>query len=96
VRATAAAEGVPAAIVAASLRGRPARRAGAGGAIVGCRVVGGAAALAIAASTSGRHMMQLWAPGCRPLGLVRLMSKVGGGEPGALGGEVWVVGWWQR
>jgi hypothetical protein len=96
VRAAAAAEGVLAVIVAVSLRGRPARCVGVGGGIAGCRVVDGAAALAIAALTSGRHRMRLRAPGCRPLGLVRLMSKVGGGEPGALGGGVWVGGWWQR
>jgi hypothetical protein len=36
----AAAGGAPAVVVAVSLRGRPARHAGAGGAIVGYRVVG--------------------------------------------------------
>ena len=83
-------------MVAVSLRGRPGRCVGAGGGIVGCGVVDGAAALAIAASTSGRHRMRLRAPGCRPLGLVRLMSKVGGGEPGALGGGVSADVWWPR
>jgi hypothetical protein len=65
----AAAEGVPAAMVAVSLQGRPGRRIGAGGGIVGCGAVDGAAALAIAASTSGRHRMRLREPGGRPLGL---------------------------
>jgi hypothetical protein len=40
VRAAAAAGGAPAVVVAVSSRGQPALRAGAGGAIVGCRVVG--------------------------------------------------------
>ena len=80
-------------MVVVSLRGR---RVGAGGGIVGCRVVGGAAALAIAASMGGRHRMRLRAPGCRPLGLMWLMSKVGGGEPGALGGGVSADIWWPR
>jgi hypothetical protein len=83
VRAAATAGGTPAIVV--SLQGWPARRVGTGGAIVGCRVVGGAAALAIAAWTSGRHMMRLRAPGCQPLGSARLMSKAGGGKPGVLG-----------
>jgi hypothetical protein len=73
-------------MVAVSLRGWPGRRVAAGGGRVDCGAVEGVAALAMAASTSGRHKMWLREPGGRPLGLMWLMLKVGAGEPGALGG----------
>jgi hypothetical protein len=81
------ARGVPAAMAAVSLRGRPGRRMAVGGGRVGCGAVGGDTALAMVASTSGKHKMRLQEPGSRPLGLMWLMLKVGAGEPGALGGE---------
>jgi hypothetical protein len=81
-----AAGGVLAAAVAVSLRGRPGRRTAAGGRGVTCRAVVRVMAMAMAASTSGRHCMRLRDPGRRPLGLVSLMFKVGIGEPRALGG----------
>jgi hypothetical protein len=70
-------------LVVVSFRGRPGRRAAVGGALGGCGGVGWAAAL-MAASTSGKHLGMFFAPGCRPLGLSRLMSKVGGGDPGVV------------
>jgi hypothetical protein len=76
--------------VAAAVEGGPAGTAGVAG-VAGvswdiCGAPVGVAAAAMAASTSGRHRTRLREPGGRPLGLVWLMSKVGGGEPGALGG----------
>jgi hypothetical protein len=85
VRAVAAVGGAPAVVVAVSLRGRPGRRVPVGVGWDACGAPVGVVAAVMAASTRGRHMMRLRAPGCRPLGLVRLMSKAGGGEPGALG-----------
>jgi hypothetical protein len=87
-RATATVGGVPAVVVGLFLRGRPGRRVTVN---VGCGDCGApvgatAAALAMAASTSGRHLMRFRAPGWRPFGFGRLMLKVGGGDPGALGG----------
>jgi hypothetical protein len=87
-RATAAVGGVPAVVVELFLRGRPGWRVTVG---VGCGVCGApvgvtAAALAMAASTSGRYLMRFRVPGWRPFGFGRLMLKVGGGDPGALGG----------
>jgi hypothetical protein len=81
----AAAGGVLAAAVAVSLRGRPGRRTAAGGGGVVCGAVVGVAAMAMAASTSGRHCMRLRDPSGRPLGLGSLKLKAGVGEPGALG-----------
>jgi hypothetical protein len=78
--------GVPTVAVAVSLRGRPGRRTAAGGGGVAYGVVVGVGAMAMAALTRGRHCVRLRDPGGRPLGLVPLMLKVGGGEPGALGG----------
>jgi hypothetical protein len=88
VRATAAVGGVPVVVVVLFLRGRPGRRVTVD---VGCGVCGApvgvtAAALAMVPSTSGRHLMRFRAPGWRPFGFGRLMLKVGGSEPGALGG----------
>jgi hypothetical protein len=84
---------VPFAIV--SLLGQPGRHAGIGGALGGRAVVGCAADL-MAVSTSGRHLTMFRAPGWRPFGFGRLMSKVGGGDPGALGGGgLWVVVRWR-
>jgi hypothetical protein len=83
--AAAAGGTVPLLLVVVSLRGRPGRHAAVGGALGGCGVVGWAAAL-MAASTSGRHLMTFFALGCRPFGFGKLMAKVGGGDPGALGG----------
>jgi hypothetical protein len=65
VRATAVVGGVPAAVVVLFLRGPPGWRVTVG---VGCGVRGApvgvvAAALAMAASTSGRHLMWFRAPG---------------------------------
>jgi hypothetical protein len=81
-----AAGGALAAVVAVSLQGRPWRRVAAGGRRVDCGAVVGVAAMAMAASTSGRHKMPLRVPVGRPLGLVSLMLKVGIREHGALGG----------
>jgi hypothetical protein len=78
--------GVPAVAVVVSLRGRLGRRVVAGGGRVACGAIVGVAAMAMAASTSGRHKTRLQDPDGWPLGLVSLMLKVGVGEPGALGG----------
>jgi hypothetical protein len=77
---------VPAAAVVVSLGGQPGRRVAAGVERVACGAIVGVAALAMAASTRGRHRTRLRDPGGLPLGLVLLMLKVGVGEPGALGG----------
>jgi hypothetical protein len=85
VELAAAAGGVPPVAVAVSLQGRLGWRTPAGGREVACGVVVGVAAMAMAASTRGRHCVRLRDPGRWPLGLVPLMLKVCIGEPGALG-----------
>jgi hypothetical protein len=79
--------GVSAVAVVGSLRGRLGRRVAAGGERVAYGAIVGVAAMAMVASTSGRHNTRLRDPGGRPLGLVSLMLKVGVGEPKALGGS---------
>jgi hypothetical protein len=74
VRAAAAVGGASAVVVVVSLQGRPGRRMAVDVGWDACGAPVGFAAAAIAASTRGRHMVRLRAPGCRPLGLVRLMS----------------------
>jgi hypothetical protein len=72
------------AALAVSLRGRPGRRVAAEVGWIACGAPVGIIAVAMAASTKGRHRMRLRDPGGWPLGLGSLMLKVG--EPGALGG----------
>jgi hypothetical protein len=71
--------GIPAVVVVLFLQGRPGRHMTVD---VGCGVCGApvgvtATALAMAAWTSGRHLMRFRAPGWRPFGFGRLMLKVG-------------------
>jgi hypothetical protein len=74
VRVVAAVGGASEVVVVVSLRGWPVRRMAVDVGWDACGAPVGFAAAAMAVSTRGRHMVQLRVPGCRPLGLARLMS----------------------